>query len=463
MPRNQRVNRRCFLGTTAAAISAPYVWLPSRGHGQAASDRLNVAAIGTSIYTNRYTGDGDHPGRGGVVGHQAGKLGDMLAVADVNRRNAEFFAKEYNGNCQIYKDYEEVLAREDIDAVTIGTPDHWHAKIAIDAMRAGKHVYCEKPLSLTIREGQQVGQVARETGKVFQVGTQQRSEFQQVFLKAVAIAQSGMLGDKLDCLISVGKGEAGGPFEEQRVPEHLDWDKWLGQAPAVPYCPERGDYDFRWWLEYSGGQVTDWGVHHGDIAMWAMGMDDSGPTMISGEADYPVVENGFNVAVEFDCNFEFPGGHTARLHSGKNELIISGEKGKIRVNRGGLTGRPAEEIGVAHKVTKNEWGTGELADEEGLRGGQGPQWLRDAVDKLCNGKQPGNHMANFFECIQHGGTPISDVWSHHRSVSLCHLANIAMILKRPLTFDPAKETFPDDAEANQMISRPQREGYEIEV
>jgi myo-inositol 2-dehydrogenase/D-chiro-inositol 1-dehydrogenase len=182
----------------------------------------------------------------------------MVAVADVNRRNAEFFAKRYNGNCQIYGDYQDLISRDDIDAVTIGTPDHWHAKIAIDAMRAGKHVYCEKPLSLTIREGQQVGKVATETGKVFQVGTQQRSEYDQVFLKAVAIAQSGMLGDKLDCLISVGPGEKGGPFENTTPPEYLDWDRWLGQAPSVPYCLQRCDFDFRWWLEYSGGQVTDW-------------------------------------------------------------------------------------------------------------------------------------------------------------------------------------------------------------
>ncbi|HBE69222.1 MAG TPA: dehydrogenase [Planctomycetaceae bacterium] len=458
----QQPNRRRFVAT-GAACAVPALWLPKRGYGQSANDRLNVAAIGTSIYTDRYTGDGDHPGRGAVVGHQAGKLGDMVAVADVNSRNAEFFAQQYDGNCQIYKDYEDVLAREDVDAVTIGTPDHWHAKIAIDAMKAGKHVYCEKPLSLTVAEGQQVCKVATETGKVFQVGTQQRSEFDQIFLKAVAIAQSGMLGDKLHCLISVGTGEKGGPFENSPAPDHIDWDKWLGQTPEVPYCKERGDYDFRWWLEYSGGQVTDWGVHHGDIAMWAMGMHDSGPTRIEGKGNYPDVENGFNVAVDFDCNFEFEGGHTARLYSGKNELIIGGEKGRIRVNRGGLTGRPAEQLGVAHKITKNEWGTGEKANDPKAGGGMGPQWLQDAVDKLCHGKEPGNHMANFFECIKKGGMPISDVWSHHRSVSLCHLANIAMILDRPLSFDPNAEKFVKDDAANAMLSREQRPEYAIKV
>ncbi|TWU50506.1 Inositol 2-dehydrogenase [Rubripirellula tenax] len=456
--------RRNFLKTASIATVAatPYFWTSASAKAESANDKLHIGSIGTSIYSNRYTGDGDHPGRGAVIGHQAGVLGDMVAVADVNSKAAAFFADRYKGNCQMYKDYEDLIARDDIDAVTIGTPDHWHAKIAIDAMRAGKHVYCEKPLSLTIREGQQVCQVAKETGKIFQVGTQQRSEFDQVFLHAVAIAQSGMLGETLDCLISVGNGEKGGPYKAAPVPEHLDWDKWLGQTPKVPYCPERCDFDFRWWLEYSGGQVTDWGVHHGDIAMWAMGMSDSGPTSIQGKGTYPKIENGFNVAVDFDCQFEFEGGHTARLYSGKNELIISGDKGRIRVNRGGLSGKPAEELGVAHKIGVDEWGSGEAADGSPI-GGRGPDWLQEAVDKLCHGKKPGNHMANFFECIREGGTPISDVNSHHRSVSLCHLANIAMRLDRKVKWDPSKEVFIGDDEANSMIAREQREGYQIEV
>ena len=141
--KNKPASRRQFLQTaslTASAIAIPHVWLPSPVLGmrpRSANDRLRIGSIGTSIYANRYTGDGDHPGRGAVIGHQAGALGEMVAVADVNRLNAEFFAERYKGNCQIYNDYQELIARDDIDAVTIGTPDHWHAKIAIDAMRAG--------------------------------------------------------------------------------------------------------------------------------------------------------------------------------------------------------------------------------------------------------------------------------------------------------------------------------------
>lgn len=460
--RRQFMNAACV--TAATLVSAPYI-APAcalGGRHGSANDRIRVGAIGTSIYVDRYTGGGNHPGRGALVGHLAGELGNMVAVADVNRLNADFFAERYNGNCKIYNDYLELIARQDIDAVTIGTPDHWHAKIAIDAMRAGKHVYCEKPLALTIREGQQICKVAKETGKVFQVGTQQRSEFAQVFLKAVAIAQSGILGDKLHCLIGIGKGEKGGPFQNMPTPEHIDWDRWLGQAPAVSYCPQRGDFDYRWWLEYGGGQVTDWGAHHGDIALWALGMSGSGPTTIEGKGDFGQVENGFNSAYEFDCKFEFEGGHTARLYSGNNELIISGDKGKIRVNRGGLTGKPAEELGVAHKISKNDWGN-DAAPKDGPQGGNGPQWLQDAIDKLYHGKKPGNHMGNFFDCIRDGGTPVSDVESQHRSASFCHLANIAMQLMRKLSWNPKLESFVNDPEANAMVSRKQREKYKIDV
>ncbi len=433
--------RREFLKSTAAAgaaITAPFVWTHSFAHGQERNNRLNVGSIGTSIYTDRYTGSGEHPGRGAVIGHQAAKLGNMVAVADVNLRHGRFFAKEYDGKCEVYQDYRKLLERQDIDVVTVGTPDHWHVKVAIDAMRAGKDVYCEKPLTLTVDEGKQIQKVVEETGKVLQVGTQQRSEYDLMFLKAVVIARSGRLGKKLHALSSVETGEQGGPFPNVDPPSELDWDFWLGQTPKVPYCKERCNYDFRWWLEYSGGQVTDWGVHHTDIAVWALGLENTGPVEISGKGNYPEVENGFNVAVDFDCNIRFADEQEIRLYSGPNELLISGEKGRIRVNRGGLTGKPIEEL-----TPKDD------------------DWIRDEMIKLCHGKEPGNHMANFFECVRDRGKPISDVWSHHRAVSCCHLANIAMILDRPLQFDPENEEFISDEEANGMLSRPQREQYAI--
>ena len=438
----KKTSRREFLKTSATGvgigIAAPYFWTGTAS-AQSANDKLNVGAIGTSIYTDRYTGKGEHFGRGAVVGHQAGKIGNMIAVADVNLRHGRFFAKEYD-KCEVYQDYHSLLDRKDIDVVTVGTPDHWHVKIAIDAMRAGKDVYCEKPLTLTVDEGKQIQKVTEETGRVLQVGTQQRSEFDQVFLKAVVLARSGRLGTKLTALSSVGKGQGGGPFPNADPPTELDWDFWQGQTPDVPYCKERCNYDFRWWMEYSGGQATDWGVHHTDIAVWALGLEETGPTIIEGQGNFPQIENGYNVAIDFDCKMTFADGQEIRLFSGKNQLIIAGELGKIRVNRGGLTGKPVEE----------------LTDKDN-------DWIQEEILKLCHGKQPGNHMQNFFDCVKDRGKPISDVWSHHRSASVCHLANIAMQLDRRLEFDPINEVFIGDDQASGMRRREQRAKYAIDA
>jgi myo-inositol 2-dehydrogenase / D-chiro-inositol 1-dehydrogenase len=434
------ISRRKFVKTSVAAAGIAPLFLKRSWGAGLANDRLNVASIGTSIYSDRYTGKGDHPGRGAEVGHQAGKLGNMMAVADVNLRSARFFAERYEGKCEIYQDYRKLLERKDIDAVTIGTPDHWHVKIAIDAMRAGKDVYCEKPMTLTIREGQQIIKVMEETKKIVQVGTQQRTEFNQCFLKAVAIARSGRLGGKVDALVSVETGTRGGPFDNSDVPAELDWNMWLGQAPSVPYCKQRHDFDFRWWLEYSGGQVTDWGVHHMDIAIWAMGVENTGPVELEGAGSFGELPNGFNVAHRFHCFYRYGTGQSIRLFSGTNELILSGSEERIRVNRGGLSGRLIEQMSKADN---------EKLDEE--------------VYKLYGNKQPTTHMENFFNCVKDRTQPISDVYSHHRCASNCHMANIAMKLGRRLQWDPKKEEFLKDEEANAMRTREQREEFKIDA
>ncbi len=461
-----RPTRRRFLNQSAAlaaGVFVPYHWSSLVARAESKNDRINVAAIGTSIYHNRWGRKGDFDGRGSVIGHQAGKLGNMVAVADVNRVYAEAFAARYDGRCTVYRDYRKILQRNDIEAVTIGTPDHWHVKIAIEAMLSGKDVYCEKPLTLTIDEGRLIRQVVKRTGRVFQVGTQQRSEYGSMFLKAVAIARSGRLGKRLTALCSVGRPDfvgadkSAGPFPTTTPPKELDWDFWLGQAPRVEYCPQRCDYDFRWWLEYSGGQVTDWGVHHTDIALWALGGETTGIVEAEGKGDFPVLAaagvsvsdflngratlpNSFNVAQSFDCRLTLPNGNVIRLVSGPNELIISGERGRIRVNRGGLTGKPIEEL------TK--------ADH---------QWLDEQIVAFCKGKRPGNHMANFFECIKDRSLPISDVFSHVNSVNACHMANISMLLGRKVRWNPATEDFVGDDQASRLRSRRQRKPYTIEI
>ena len=187
---------------------------------------------------------------------------------------------------------------KDLDAVTIGTPDHWHVKIAIEAMKAGKHVYSEKPLTMTFEEGVLVSDAVKKFQKVFQVGTQQRSEYNACFLKAVAIARSGRLGKNLQAISSVGKAASRspdknkpfGPFETSDPPADLHWDLWLGPAPLVPFCNERIGWNFRWWFEYSGGQVTDWGVHHTDIAFWALAGTDGQAVAAEGTGKFMAVE-----------------------------------------------------------------------------------------------------------------------------------------------------------------------------
>ena len=325
--------RRHFLKLSAGAIAAPYVWTGLQAHGEAKNDKINVGSIGVSTYKNIYGRSDEFDGQGSSIGRQAAARGNMVACADVNLHHAERFAKPYGGKCQMYQDYRKLLERKDIDAVTIGTPDHWHTKIAIDAMRAGKDVYCEKPLTLTIDEGKLLTKVAKQTGAVFQVGTQQRSEHDLVFLKAAAMCRTGRLGKKLKAISSVGQPDFAvgklnpGPFAVIAPPAELDWDFWLGQAPKVPYSKERCNFHFRWWYEYSGGQVTDWGVHHTDIAMWAMGLDHTGPTDIGGTSELPHVPGGFNVATKFDIDMRFADGQEIKLVSGPNELILFGDKG----------------------------------------------------------------------------------------------------------------------------------------
>ncbi len=337
-------SRRRFLGTTlsatTAAVAAP-TFLSSLKAQDSANDRLTVAAIGVG-------------GRGSDIASQAARLGQMVAICDVHRGNAENFARRmkerHNVDCKVYTDYRELLANEkDVDAVTIGTPDHWHVKIAIEAMAAGKHVYCEKPLTLTLAEGQLVKAAVDKYKKIFQVGTQQRSEFELRFLKAVAIAQSGRLGKNLEAVSSVGKAASRspdpnkpfGPFPTAAVPAELNWDLWQGPAPEVEFCPERIGWNFRWWFEYSGGQVTDWGVHHTDIAFWALAGANGLATEAEGTGKFMAVErekvrdfllgkvnpkempHGYNVAHEFDVDIKLSTGNVIKIVSGENQLLIT--------------------------------------------------------------------------------------------------------------------------------------------
>jgi myo-inositol 2-dehydrogenase / D-chiro-inositol 1-dehydrogenase len=433
---NTRLTRRRFVQTSAglAALAGNPYWLTSRVRADdPPADRPPVGSIGLG-------------GQGTGIARRADKHGKVVAVCDVHRQHAERAKEKHFNDAEIFEDYRKLLDRKDIEAVTIGTPDHWHTAIALAALGAGKHVYCEKPLTLTIDEGKQLVAAVKKSGKVMQVGTQQRGDQYTLFGRAVATVRSGQLGKIKKVTVSLPLStEQGGPFPAQPVPEGLNWDFWLGQAPAVDFCPERCHYRFRWWYEYSGGIATDWGAHHMDVAQWALDVENSGPLTIDGSTTQlpdPAL-GGFNTPKLVTVDYQYPGDIHVQLLAqppGDEGVLFEGENGRIYVNRGRITGKPIEEQD-ADPALKDSI----MAD----------------VEKLFKGNtaKMGDHMGNFFEAWKFGKWPISDVESQHRSVSACHLGNLSIRLKRKLTWDAAKEEFVGDSEANAMLKRNQREPY----
>ena len=436
-------NRREFLRVASTSPALIPFFMPfgrsMADETRAKNDRPRLGLIGAG-------GQGSGDARG------ASQFGDFLAVCDVDRRHADRAKADRRigkGKSDVYEDYHKLLDRKDIDAVIIGTPDHWHTKICIDAMRAGKDIYCEKPLTLTIDEGKKLGQVAKETGRVVQVGTQQRSDHNRVFLLAVAMVRAGRIGKVRKVTAAIGGGPTGGPFPVAKIPSELNWDMWLGQAPKVDYREKRCHSDFRWWYEYSGGKLTDWGAHHVDIGQWAIGMDGSGPNtieVVKGElpveykGGYATVDDRFNTTTSFLVRAGFANGVTMEIRDDtENGVRFEGSAGRIFVTR----------------------------DRIDLDGGAVGALYKDPVPEsllreLRKGKKVDGHMANFFECIRDRSVPVSDVWTHHRALTTCHLSNIAIRLGRPkLTWDPVKEEIVGDSEANAWQTRPQRAGYEI--
>jgi len=450
-------NRREFLKRSVAAgavASVPFTWSAGRARGDVNSE-MTLAAIGVGGSRGAYS-------QGGWVAKSAAKHARMLAVCDVDSVHMDEFNKGFENKLKKYVDYRELLEREKPDIVTIGTPDHWHVPIAIAALHAGCDVYCEKPLTLTIEEGFQVRDAVKETGRVFQVGTQQRSQHDLLFLKAIAIVKSGRLGRKVNAFAAIGgTPEPFGPFANTSPPEGLDWDMWVGPAQRADFSSERCK-DFRWYYDYSGGKMTDWGAHHIDIAQWALGHDHTGPEKVNGKGQFtPLVPekfdwiayfdgkvqlpNGFQTPVKFGIDCEYADGSVLHVcdsytRAGSkiafgNGILFEGEAGRIFVDRGQLNGKPFEEMTESDKAK-----------------------LHEQVVKLY-GSEPGDHMRNFFDCIKSRGKPISDVETHHRTMTTCHLCNIGLMLGRDLNWDPKKEQFVGDEQATQLMTRPRRDKY----
>jgi len=450
--------RRDFLKAAGAGAAAlPYFWSSSYAQSSDKNSRLRLGMIGCG-------------GKGRDDARLASEFEDFVALCDVDQHRAEGYAANpsLNGDgkrkLDIYANHNEMLERDDIDAVICATPDHWHTPIYVDAIRAGKHVYAENPMTLTIDEVKVLRRVVEHSDRTFQVGNQQRSC--QWFREAIAIAQSGILGDNLTATCYLGRGVSGGPFESKPVPEGMDWDRWLGQTPFVPYVPQRCRGTFRWWYEYSGGKLTDWGANHLDIAQWALGALNTGPVEIEGAGVHDMRKNCFNTAQTFQGMMKFANGTKLLFEDGGKEtngIMLAGSEERVFVNRGKLVGNMVNKIAADGKwnATIRE-AAGKLYD--------GPYGQPDVPlkDYPEFGNRPGSswtrvkqsHMGNFFNCIRTGKKPISDVVSVGSSTIVCHLCNIAVRLQRKLIWDPNAEIFLGDEEANAMLVRNQRAGYE---
>jgi predicted dehydrogenase len=456
MNTSKNLSRRGFLHTTSAAACVGYfAGTSSVSRGQnSPNERPVFATIGLR-------------NQGWAITDKSTKYADFAAFADVDANVlgaiSEKLKSKTSKSVDGYSDYRKVLDRKDINAVMIAAPDHWHTKISVEAMLAGKDVYCEKPLTLTINEGKLIEKIVKQTGRVFQVGTMQRTESDRRFLKAIALIRNGRIGDiqKVTCGINGATDSPVLPAID--VPAGLDWDMWLGPAPKVPYraLPEirKGygggvplytncHYAWRNWYEYSGGQMNDWGAHHVDIATWALGASETGPNKITPvsyslpveyENGYPKVADRYNSPTKFEIHANMPGNIPLIITSeGDNGILFEGTKGRFFVNRGKLTGKPIEEL-----------------ESNPLPEG--------ALEAVYGGPLSENHTDNFIAAMRSRKLPISDVWTHNRMLETCHLANIAIRLGRELKWDPVKREIIGDEQANAFLGRESRKGYEINV
>ena len=475
---SDRTTRRGFLRTTAAAsLGAYFSGATTRAWAadfRSPNEQPGVAFVGTGIRYHTYHGK------------QALKFGPCIGIADVDAvqlGRAQQVAIDIHREekrpivVEGWEDYRHLLDNKDVDVVVIGTVDHWHTKVAIDAMNAGKDVYCEKPLTLTIREGQQILEAQKNTKRVFQVGTQQRTEFSQRFAQAAAMMRDNRVGDVKKVTVCIGGSREAQVLPKVDPPKSLNWERWLGQCPLVDYRAQdeiadktgwgagfpfgRAHRYYRWFYEYSGGKLTDWGAHHVDIAMWALNKlgDDIGkitidPLEVTHPCEFvdgmPQRDDMFNCATKFKVKCTFADGiemfvrDVAPDLGFENGIMFEGSKGRFLVNRGKIVGHPVENL-------KSE----PLASDA-----IGKLYTNDATGDGFG--EEGYHMKNFMECTKSKKTPASDLQSHHRMLNVCHAVNVALRLGRKVVFDPKTETFGDE-QANSFIEREQRKGYEITV
>jgi predicted dehydrogenase len=418
--RSRRELLRTGAGFAAAAITAPYV-LTSSALGAdekpPASERLSLGFVGVGGM-----------GTAHLEHFRAYPDIQIVAIADVDSRRRKSATDLLGKDCVGYSDYRELLARKDIDAVVIAVPDHWHAMCAIHACEAGKDVYCEKPLSYTMREARRMVESARRCGTVFQVGSQQRSLPE--FLKACQYVLSGRIGKLQAIRAGFGPGPTWGWEPVTAVPEGLDWDFWLGPAPAAEFTPRRLA-DWRWFYDYSGGMMCDWGAHHNDIAQWGNGTSLTGPVKVEPVSVQFPTDGLFETATNFQVRSTYANGVTLDTVCDNSGVTFTGTDGWIRVNRGFFAASDPD-------IDKTPLSPSEVHLYE----------------------SPG-HRRDWLNCIKTRKQPIADVEIGCRSVTICHLGNIAMRTGKTIAWDPAQEQITNDPSLNVWLDRPYRAGWRI--
>lgn len=433
MSQQKPVTRRSFLKTAvgAGAGAALFHIVPAsalgRGGRLAPSNRIIMGCIGVG-------------GQGTSNMHAFLGQPDtqIIAVCDVDKNHAasakQEIDKHYNSNCAVHSDFRELCARTDIDAISMATPDHWHAVTAITALNAGKDMYGEKPISHCLAEGRAMADAQKKNARVWQTGSWQRS--QDHFRHACELVRNGRLGKVVRIEVGLPGGSGIGPVQFKDPPPELDYEFWLGPSRYAPYCDQRTHWNWRWQLDYGGGQLMDWIGHHADIADWGMGWDNTGPEEVEGKGTYPS-EGIWNAATDYHFVAKYKGGTDMHVANGGNQGIRGGTKwigengSWIWVDRGGI----------------------EASKQSILDDTVGP-------DEIQYYRSPG-HQREFLDCVKTRHPTTCPAETSHRSASIGHLGQISMLLGRKIRWNPDTEQIQDDLSATQMLSTPMRAPWHV--
>jgi predicted dehydrogenase len=440
------ISRRAFIRRCSliAAMTGLPLWFVERQQLSAAdvpatptpNDRPGIALVGCG-------------GQGGADAKWATNYGEIIAVCDVDQTHAAKAATRFTVGDKVptvYSDFRKVMERDDVHVIINGTPDHWHTLVNMAAAKAKKDVYSEKPLTLTIDEGRQLVNVVQASGIILQTGTQQRSDAR--FRMACELVRNNRIGRLLRANVWLPAGLRAGPFPVVPVPDGLDWDFWQGQTPATAFVKQRCHSTFRYWYDYSGGTMTDWGAHHNDIAYWAIGL--LAPTYVESTRLSEPIPGGYSAVADYAVKYTYANGIDLNINSTEDETPFGTRKDKnnLKSQRNGIR----------------------------FEGTHGWIWVnRDEITasdpQIISAPLPENavrlyesksHMGNFFDCVRSRKAPICDAETGHRSATMCHIATISLRTGKRLTWNPEKERFTGwHAElANSYVSREMRKPYD---